>query len=172
MLYCTGSNYAGDVYCFDTTLQEWVYQGALIVTEFRCLDGCEDFSLGGVDATLCCTWVIYATMPEIDCCCPEEPDEPCCNYDDLPATGTIGDGTNTYTITKGTTGGGDTTYTNAGPITLCGFESTAVSVTCVDGVWTFDGAEMPCVGTMTWDGDCEAIILTFDCFGCTITATI
>lgn len=98
--------------------------------------------------------------------------DPCCDYASLPSTGSITDGTNTYTINKGTTGGGNTTYTVSGSATLCGYESTGVAVTCVDGVWSLDGSELPCVGAMTWDGDCSAILLTFDCFGCTITATI
>ncbi len=111
---------------------------------------------------------------EMRCCCPPSGPLGCCVYADLPATGSITDGTNTYTITKGTTGGGDTTYAilSPSPATLCGFESTGIAVTCTDGEWIFDGAEMPCVGTMETAGDCSAFVLTFDCFGCTITASI
>lgn len=154
LTWCDGSTYQQEVYCEVDGC--YVSQGMSTINLYECR---------------CSGPYIDATLPPLDCCCPDEPPS-CCDYASLPSTGTISDGTNTYTLTKGTTAGGDTTYTNAGPITLCGFESAAISVTCIDGVWTFDGAEMPCVGTMTWDGDCGAIILTFDCFGCTITVTI
>jgi hypothetical protein len=148
--------YKAKAFCYDGNTNCWVFQGDVNIGDYMCD---------------CGTPTLWVTLPTMDCCCPGDVVGPCCDYDSLPATGTISDGTLSYTITKGATPGGLTTYTIA-VATLCGFLSTAISVTCDAGTWTFDGAEMPCVGTMTWDGDCDAIILTFDCFGCTITATI
>lgn len=89
VVYCTGSTYAGDVYCFNAELEEWVFQGNLDVTDFRCLDNCERFTCAGNEYVICCTWVIAATLPEIDCCCPEGVETDCGT---IPTVITVSDG--------------------------------------------------------------------------------
>jgi hypothetical protein len=75
VIYCDGNDYQGDAYCFDTEINEWVNKSALSIT-WRCIDGCEEFETLEGPVTVCCTWVVEFTLPELDCCCPEEP--PCC----------------------------------------------------------------------------------------------
>lgn len=54
VIYCTGSTYAVDFYCYDDVAEEWVSQG----------------SLGGLQVEYGCMLPkLIGTVPELECCC-------------------------------------------------------------------------------------------------------
>lgn len=56
VIYCTGSTYVVDVYCYNNEDDCYVYQGAATITFYECRCGGPLFAL---------------TLPALDCCCPE-----------------------------------------------------------------------------------------------------
>jgi hypothetical protein len=62
MFWCDGDTYNITAYCYDTELECWVEQGNATITELE----------------LTCDGTVYVefTLPDMDCCCPEE--EACC----------------------------------------------------------------------------------------------
>jgi hypothetical protein len=154
-VWCDGSEWHVKPYCYNGTT--WTAQAEADVSNYSV--ACDGIRF---------TW----TAGEIEClCCP--PPE-CCPCADLPSEGTISDGTNSYTIVKNCAVGEGAYAIPAGlgSVDFCGASSTGIGITCNDGVWVLDGAELPCVGPLDWDGDCDAIVLTGVLCGCAITVAI
>jgi hypothetical protein len=86
MFWCDGTTYNIKAYCYDTELECWVEQGNATITELE----------------LTCDGTVYVefTLPDMDCCCPEEPpiDVCCCNVP-VSTILTWDDGTNSGTLT-------------------------------------------------------------------------
>lgn len=169
VIYCDGDNYQGDVYCFDTDLNEWVNKSALSV-EWRCLSGCEEFEVGDAIEVVCCTWVVSFEIPEMPCCCPEP--EECCDCESLPTLGSISDGVDSLSLEKTCVDGTHIVYSVVSALgTLCGETIISGTVECTDGVWTLilnGGSPV----ALDWDGDCEAVVLTGTYGACPVTVTI
>lgn len=171
VIYCTGSGYSGEAYCFDEDIDEWVLQGSLNVSDFRCLDGCETFMCGDEEVTLCCTWVIHFTLPELDCCCPEDPPAECCPCEDLPATASMTDGLgNTLVLNKSSCAIHPNGEFVAVTGDFCGLTLVNATVQCDAGAYSVTGT----FGTspLTATGDCDGMILTGTWGGCSVTVAI
>lgn len=106
------------------------------------------------------------------CCTPE-----CCECADLPATIDVTDGSDTWTLTKdcGAYPSGGFAISSILDM-FCGQQIIDISVTCTDGEWTLtaspnDAMADPIVVPLSWDGDCDPLVLTGSVDGCSITVS-
>jgi hypothetical protein len=132
MTYCNGTTWAGNAYCYDTDLEEWVDQGALTLSNVECLCGGVYFDV---------------ELPELECCCDgsEPVDTSCCPDNPINRTLTAEGVLTDCTECTGTASGsaiyveGETYPTWDVDITVCSRTYT-IRLVCeiVDGVptWT------------------------------------